>query len=518
MKIATVCRLVTVFALFLLFLGTGEVSCAPVETSLNLNHPTVLRGQSQSIYALLEFRVEDILPENKGDREPLDLSLVIDRSGSMNQRGKLIYAQTAAREIVNMLSPRDTLSIVEYNNSVGVAWPQGPVVRKDSVKRIIDSLTPRGSTNLSGGMTEGVRQIAEFGRGKAVRRVVLLSDGLANQGETDPRRIFDLASMARGRGVNITTMGLGLDYDEDLMQGIAEAGGGKYYYIENPNQVAEIFEQEMNILFNTVTGDVSLDIVPSEHVKKVEVLGYPIHVVGNRHLVSMSDFYAGESRSLLIRLDIDGLNATKVSLGKIELQYNDLVGCGHKTESLEIVVNTSVDAALVERLENRNVSVESILVSADQEHEDFVRLYEQGRVGDAKNRLDELSTKLERDFIRHKDVKIAKKLEALKMEAREMDRSESDMAYRKNYLKKNKQAFYLSKKGNRGKYMLMEGTNGHEVLRLQEALAKRDYYHGPRDGIFTKETAEALTRYQRANNLEPDGVAGPLTLRGLGLY
>lgn len=518
MKIVTVCRFVTAFTLSLLFLGIGEAPCAPVETSLNLNRPMVLRGQSQFVYALINFRVTDVVPDAEQNREPLDFSLVIDRSGSMRQKGKLKYAKAAAKKLLGLLTSEDSLSIVEYDNRVGVPWPQSSVAQRYRIENIINGLTPRGGTNLSGGLMEGFHQVARFGRRNAVRRVVLLSDGLANQGETDPHRISDMALSARNRGVGVTTMGVGLDYDEDLMQSIAESGGGKYYYIEDPCQVAEFFEQEIGVLFNMVTKGVMLEIVPGEHVKNVEVLGYTTRREGNNLLVSMGDFYFGENRSMLIRLDLDGLEADRAVLGKVKLQYTDSADGREITTPMEIAVQTTPHAELVEERENRDVSVESILVAADQEHEDFIRLYEQGRVADAKDRLENLSAKLERELAKYQNVKISKKIEALKMEDQEIDRAQCDLSYRKNYLKKSKQAFYLSKKGKRGKYILMEGSRGYDVLRLQEALAGKGFYQGPKNGRYTPETSEALSRYQKANNLEPDGVAGPFTLRSLGLY
>lgn len=502
----------------ILIMGVASPSMAAVHSTVRLNRPVVTAEKAQTVYALVQFDVDEIVPEQRRPRAPLAISLVIDRSGSMQAKGKLVYAVAAAKQIVDRLSPADTLSIVEYDERVTVAWPQAPVTHPEAVKAVIDRLTPRGSTNLAGGMMEGVHQVARAERAGAVRRVILLSDGLANQGVTDPSSIAVLASRAAGRGVNVTTMGLGLDYDEDLMQAIAESGGGRYYYIESPTQVAGIFNQEMDVLFNLVTRDLTLEILPGAFVRNTTVYGYNTRVRKDGALIDMSDLAAGEQRSMLIRLDIAPLSAPSASLGRIRIHYQDLVTRGNRSFDLDIPVETSPDPSRVSDSENRDISVEAILITADQEHEESVRNYEKGQVAEAKQQMGSLARKLDQDLARYDDVKIRKKLEALTMESREIERSEQEPTYRQSYLKKSKQAFYQSKKGGRDKYLLMEGAKSPDVANLQKALRKKGFYSGPEDGRYNPMVSEAVRKYQRANNLEPDGVAGPMTLRSLGLY
>jgi peptidoglycan hydrolase-like protein with peptidoglycan-binding domain len=121
----------------------------------------------------------------------------------------------------------------------------------------------------------------------------------------------------------------------------------------------------------------------------------------------------------------------------------------------------------------------------------------------------------EREF---KDPKLAKKLEALSLEQNDMNRAERDPAYRSGYLQRSKEAFVGSRQGKRDKYLLDSGASGMDVERLQQALAAHGHYGGAVDGRFDDEVRAAVRAFQAANGLEADGIAGPLTLRALGLY
>ncbi|MEE1540466.1 MAG: peptidoglycan-binding domain-containing protein, partial [Arenicellales bacterium] len=116
------------------------------------------------------------------------------------------------------------------------------------------------------------------------------------------------------------------------------------------------------------------------------------------------------------------------------------------------------------------------------------------------------------------DISIEKKLEGLGMELEEMDRASSSTAERSKYLKSKKQQLFYASKGKQAKYLLQEGSFGMEVENLQQALKERDLYLGPIDGVFSSTLKEAVIKYQSQNNLKADGIAGPLTLKALGLY
>jgi Ca-activated chloride channel homolog len=489
-----------------------------VQPRAEMDHAVVLAGLRQPVYVLVEFDVAKVEAQAVQERPQMNIGLVLDRSGSMDASGKMEYAKKAARIVVDRLTPADRLAVVEYDNQVTVLWPSSPVEAPEMIKRRIDGLTPRGGTDLTGGMMKGVEQVLENLDRDGINRVLLLSDGMANHGITHPERIARLVREARQRGVAISTMGLGLQYNEDLMQAIAENAGGHYYYIENPVQMARIFQQEMEALFTTVAKEVKIVFVGSQAVEQVEVFGFRSEASGPETRIPMEDFYAGEKRSLLLRLEVNPLQEGKIELGKLEFSYLDPLDGRFQRMVLELVVTASADSQQVDASRNERVIAGAALIEADKRHEEYVRLYEQGRKAEAQGKITTLADELTDRNVLLKDVQLAKKIEALRMEEEEMTEAELDQASRADYLKKSKLRAYHAQKGQRGKYLLQEGDEGYDVERLQEALLARQLYQGPVDGRFGTALVEAVKAFQRQDSLTVDGVAGPRTMKALQLY
>jgi len=198
-----------------------------------LNCP-VISERGGTAYLQLTLTTPNIISEKR--RKPMNLSVVIDRSGSMSDQRKMEYAKKAFVSLVDQLQSNDILSIVIYDDVVEVIRCAQKIGNdKQSIKRLIDEVYPRGSTNLGGGLVEGLRQSEKYAGKEFVNRVVLLSDGLANVGITDPVELNRIAKRYRNKSISVTAMGVGLDYNENLMMGISESGGGNYYFIEHPH-------------------------------------------------------------------------------------------------------------------------------------------------------------------------------------------------------------------------------------------------------------------------------------------
>ena len=492
----------------------------PVRTSIEIDHPLVLASEDRLVYVLVRFEVSEPVTTPGKDRPPLNIALVLDRSGSMEEASKLPYLKKAAKAIVGRMTLKDRLAIVEYDNRVTVAWPSAPVESPALIAKVIDALEPRGSTDLVAGMLEGISQVREYFRDSTVNRVLLLSDGLANRGITDPLEIRRLAHKARRQGVPVSTLGLGLKYDEDLMQDIAQSSGGAYHYIENPTEMTSIFQRELSTLIRTAARDVDIRFVPGDAVKGIQVFGYVTRSEEGTTVIEFPDFYAGEQRTLVLRLKLKASSTGPLRLGVLHLAYDD-VGDGSRVEqNRELAVEVSRDAEKVRHAAVRDAIVEAALVEAEAEHESSLRLLGAGHWKDAQRRLEELAADLAVRNADIDDVRLAKKIEALEIESRSVVDAglapTSTAAYL--YVKRSKQRLYEAKTGHRGLYMLKLGDGGHEVERLQRAMKNANVYAGPLDGRYTPDVESAVKAYQSDNNLAVDGVAGPATLRALGLY
>jgi len=191
---------------------------------------------------------------------PLNLSIVIDRSGSMEGE-KMEFAKKAAMGIVDKLSDQDFVSIVIYDEFIDVVKPATQVIYKDSIKAKIAKIRPRGSTNLWGGSEKGYEQVKENFRQNYVNRVLLISDGLVNAGIKIPSRILaGVQSYKDTEGITISTFGVGLDYNETLMTAMAEYGSGNYYFIDKAEKMEPMFARELSGLQNVVAQNAELRI------------------------------------------------------------------------------------------------------------------------------------------------------------------------------------------------------------------------------------------------------------------
>lgn len=502
--------------------GAGDAKPAPaLESSLAVERTMIMKGRP--IYVLIHFAAPDLdIPSAR--RPPLNLTLVLDRSGSMADKGKIEYLRQAAKMAVGQLRERDVVSVVEFDDRITLMWPASHPADIDAVKRKIDELTPRGSTNLAGGLELGIDEASGAAKrlglsGETLDRVILLSDGLANTGITDHGEIARLASAARTKGVRVSTIGLGVDYDEDLMQAIAEAGGGRYHYVESPAQLAGIFEDELKGAFATRARDVHLAFHGSSAVKRAELIGFAA-ADGPNVGADWPDFYAGETRTVLLRLEVDAGAEGPLDLGKFDVAWRDAQSGASGTLDLPIRVVVTNDTAASDRTVNKDVAVEAALAESERGLANNVKLYQQGNYDQARAGNAAIIAGLKDRNGTLKDERIARKIEAMSVEQDRMAAAAAAPSpeAQASYLKASKQRLYQAKSGDRSGYTLQQGDKGLAVQQLQSALAAAGYYHGKITGDYDKATADAVRAYQTANAVPADGVAGAATQAKLGLY
>lgn len=257
------------------------------------------------VRALLKFEGE--APQG-GHKSPLNLSIVLDRSGSMMGE-KLRYAREAAALLVRRLRPDDVVSVVAYDNEVITVAEPATGALQQGLPAQIGAIEPGGSTNLSGGWLRGRALVARPPRSDSrVNRVLLLTDGLANVGITDPSSLKGLCNQALEDGVTTSTIGFGSDYDEELLRAMAEAGGGHSYYIENADQAPGVFEEEIEGLLSLSAQNIEVKIAPEQFVELVNVHNdYASHAGPEGITVSVGDLYARDPKSLLIEFFVPEL-------------------------------------------------------------------------------------------------------------------------------------------------------------------------------------------------------------------
>ncbi|WP_094584965.1 VWA domain-containing protein [Synechococcus sp. BO 8801] len=205
------------------------------------------------------------------ERPPLNLALVIDRSGSMSGT-KLSYARKAARFLAGELTGRDRLAIVSFDDEMNVVVPSRPVADPQPFIAAINTIHSGGCTALFDGWRAGATQVAEHLDPGAMNRVLLLSDGQANEGLTNQEQIAAKVAGLTQRGISTSAFGLGDDFDEDLMGAMAAAGDGTLAHIETPSQLADLYASELQGLASTFGRRVSLGVRGKNGAEVVDLL------------------------------------------------------------------------------------------------------------------------------------------------------------------------------------------------------------------------------------------------------
>lgn len=248
-------------------------------------------------------QVQAPVVEREGARPPVNLAFVLDRSGSMSGR-KLELAARAVEEGIARLQPSDRLSIVWFDDEVTVLVP-GTLATADACRAAVQQLRlvrAGGSTNLAGGWLAGCEQVATGMLDAGVNRVLLLTDGQANRGMTDPTALAHHAAQLRLRGVSTTTFGVGDDFEETLLQGMAQSGGGHFRDIADAASIADHLSSEVGESLEVVARDVELRFTLPDGMR-VESLGaFPATQVAGGTAVALGDLVSGQAVEVPLRV------------------------------------------------------------------------------------------------------------------------------------------------------------------------------------------------------------------------
>jgi Ca-activated chloride channel family protein len=252
-------------------------------------------------------------------RDPVNLAFVLDRSGSMSG-AKIQLAKRAIEIAVDGLLPTDRFAVVCYDERIDVVVEGTSASREAKTNAIerLRSIDARGSTDLGGGFLRGAEQVATALAEQGVNRVLLLTDGLANRGITDPAELTRHAGELRARGVTTTTFGVGEDFDEALLQSMADAGGGHFYFIGSAAQIQDLIASEVGELLQVVARNVVLEITAPEHLEPRTLSPYRMERHGSRHHVLLGDLVAEQRLEVVLRI--------KFGYGPIGQEIGILVG------------------------------------------------------------------------------------------------------------------------------------------------------------------------------------------------
>lgn len=354
--------------------------------------PAVAIDGATTLDLLITVRSPERPAGTGAQRPPLNLALVIDRSGSM-AGSKLSHARKAARTLAAELTERDRLAIVTFDEDVTVLAPSQPVRDPLPFISAINTITAGGCTALFDGWLAGATQVATQLNPQGLNRVLLLSDGKANEGLTDAAAIAAKVEGLTQRGISTSAFGLGRGFDEDLMGALSAAGDGTLALIENPAQLADLYASELQGLASTLGRRVSLGIRTQNGAELVDLLNdLPSTSAGN---VQLPNLRYGQDLSVGMRLQLPAW-APNQPIATVRLAWDspEVEGRQQRIETLTLPVISQAD--LEELDADGQVAEQLALLQANRERRRAIEELDRGDLGKALASLEGIDTHLAR--------------------------------------------------------------------------------------------------------------------------
>ncbi|WP_068603665.1 vWA domain-containing protein [Paenibacillus swuensis] len=356
----------------------------PVQFTYAWNRPFWPEAGVEKEYLLLEMK--GIGDKKVKERAPLNLCLVLDRSGSMSGN-PLEYSKKACQFVVDQMNEGDMLSMVTFEDEVSTVFEPQFAERKSELKRRIQTIQPGGCTNISGGLLKGLQYVAMNKREGYVNRVILLSDGQANRGIIEPEKLGSIAKEYVTAGIGVTTMGVGENFDEEVLEAISENGGGNFYYIDKAERIPFIFHKELEGLLTVLAQNLQLQLTPEPHVCIMNIYGIPAGD-SNKLTFQLGDLYHHEVKSLLIEISSTRQSAGIHRVLGAALQYMDVTGTVQAVEeNMDIQAHYTQNVDLLDQPANPYVDQQVQITKSAEAIERAMHAFDSGELNEGQEIL-----------------------------------------------------------------------------------------------------------------------------------
>jgi len=255
--------------------------------------------------AVVKVTLDAPPPPETRERPAVNLAIVLDRSGSMSG-SKLEKAKEAAIEALRHLGPQDIFAVVVYDHNVQTVVPAQSARNMEWIEARIRKIRPGGNTALFGGVSQGAAEVRRNLGGGYVHRIILLSDGLANVGPSSPQDLGRLGAALIKENISVTTVGVGVDYNEDLMTSLSQSSDGNSYFVESSFDLPRIFTSELGDVLNVVAKKVQLIIECPDGVRPLKIIGRQGRIRGRQAELYLNQLYGNQEKYALLEVEISG--------------------------------------------------------------------------------------------------------------------------------------------------------------------------------------------------------------------
>lgn len=279
-----------------------------------------------------------------GPRTPMNLCLVIDRSGSM-EGPPLEYVKQACGYVVDLLGPNDVLSIVLFEETVEVLMAPQRVTNREAVKAGIARVTAGNTTNLYDGMVLAASQLGSAADPGRATRMIVLTDGEPTAGIKDFQALVQHAGQIKAQGVTCTFLGFGEEYNEELLAQMAKKAGGNYYYIPQPHLIPEIFRAELEKLISSAATNLKLTVKLARWVSLKAATGHSVPPGDREFTLNLADLERGATLQQVFDLEFPNHPLGWYRVAEARLSYDDASSGQTQTVPIDFVMEFTADAA-----------------------------------------------------------------------------------------------------------------------------------------------------------------------------
>jgi Ca-activated chloride channel homolog len=275
--------------------------------------------------AVLQIGFSTALANDRRQLRPINLALVIDRSGSMAEADKISRVKAALLVLVSQLRDTDVLSIVVFDSEAQVLLPACSLAAREHIKQLIRQIEPAGSTNIHAGLMLGYQEARKNYRKEATNRVILLTDGIANRGVTEPQKIAQDSLRFNDEGIDLSTIGVGLDLNQDLLRQLAQSGRGLFHFVADVQDIEKVFISELQSLISPVATEPKVEIDYPADLQLVQLYGYEPQLRKSGILLKLDNMNQGLTQVVLLRFRLaDKRQDNSRLLVKVRFTYYDL--------------------------------------------------------------------------------------------------------------------------------------------------------------------------------------------------
>jgi Ca-activated chloride channel family protein len=350
----------------------GRFGTGLLNLTARLIQDKIHMGGDGTVGLALTFAAQPGSDSDRVDRSRVDMVIVLDRSGSM-QGAKIAHAKRATLDLLASLSPEDRVALVSYSDDVRrhCGLTELNAAGRAALETMVHEIVAAGATNLGGGLQEGIHVLLQQSRKGNAGKVILISDGLANRGVTQPATLGNMAFTAAEKAFAVSTVGVGAEFNEQLMTNIADRGAGTYHYLENPGTFAEVFLKEFFHSREVMAAAVEVRIPLPRGASLIHAAGYPVEVKDGCAVFHPGELRSGQTRKLFLTFRFDTAEPQSWKIENIAARYF------HKGEPHSIALPESFHVACVKDPREAVASIHKNEWEQKVLREDYSRLKEE---------------------------------------------------------------------------------------------------------------------------------------------